>query len=265
MATMAHRISDHRRHRLSVTDVRALLRLCNDLHGGSPDPEARKRRLLEGLRRLIEADHASAVVAAFSGHDGRRGAKPAVISLVHAGAADTAPVGHPEHDGLPWAAYRGLRRRPDRRTREKSADRLPPDYCTAARASRPAQRGAAGGGDRVHSFLPQADDRLVACLTVARAPGSPRFSPRERSMVCALHAEAEWVYRAELVRVSPATRGLSPRQLDALRHLLTGKSEKQIAADLGVSYNTLHHYVKALYRHFGVTSRIEMLARWAGK
>ena len=68
-----------------------------------------------------------------------------------------------------------------------------------------------------------------------------------------------------MIHVSPDTRELPPRQLEVLTHLLTGKSEKQVAAEMRLSYNTLHHYVKALYRHFGVTSRVELLARWVGK
>ena len=55
---------------------------------------------------------------------------------------------------------------------------------------------------------------------------------------------------------------LSPRLQETLHFLLTGKSEKQIATELGLSKHTVHSYVKALYKHFGVTSRAELLARW---
>ena len=58
------------------------------------------------------------------------------------------------------------------------------------------------------------------------------------------------------------TAGLSPRHVQTLQRLLTGDSEKEIAAYLGVSRNTVHVYVKALYRHFGVASRGELLARF---
>jgi hypothetical protein len=39
-----------------------------------------------------------------------------------------------------------------------------------------------------------------------------------------------------------------------------GRSEKQVADDLHLSPHTVHEYVKALYRHFGVQSRSELLA-----
>jgi DNA-binding CsgD family transcriptional regulator len=254
---MAHRISDHRRHRLSITDVRAMLRLCNELHGAGPDPAVRKRRLLEGVRELTGADHATAAVAIFAGRGRGAAAPPEVLSAVHAstGAAATAVAGGP--DGAAWSAYRQFAP-PARRGRPGEP---PPEYCTTAPASSP---GRARAGHRVHSFLPLADGRLVACLTVGRGPNSARFSSRDRSIVCALHAEAAWLYRPDVMHVSRGTRGLSRRELEALQHLLTGKGEKQIATDMRVSYNTLHHYVKSLYRHFGVTSRIELLARSTG-
>jgi DNA-binding CsgD family transcriptional regulator len=47
-----------------------------------------------------------------------------------------------------------------------------------------------------------------------------------------------------------------------LQRLLVGDSEKQIARCLGLSRNTIHVYVKALYRGFGVSSRGELLAKF---
>jgi DNA-binding CsgD family transcriptional regulator len=50
-----------------------------------------------------------------------------------------------------------------------------------------------------------------------------------------------------------------------LQLLLAGHSEKEVARRLGVSRNTVHHYVKAIHRHFRVSSRSELLARWVRK
>lgn len=55
---------------------------------------------------------------------------------------------------------------------------------------------------------------------------------------------------------------LSPRRRETLKHLLSGDSEKQIAQKLALSRHTVHVYVKDLYRHFGASSRAELLARW---
>ncbi len=80
--------------------------------------------------------------------------------------------------------------------------------------------------------------------------------------MCILHAELAWVYRADVMLASREARALAPRERETLQHLLSGKGEKQIAREMRVSYNTVHHYVKALHRHFKVSSRSELLARW---
>jgi DNA-binding NarL/FixJ family response regulator len=55
---------------------------------------------------------------------------------------------------------------------------------------------------------------------------------------------------------------LSRRLHQTLTALLQGDSEKQVALHLGLSRHTIHAYVKGLYRHFGVNSRGELLARF---
>lgn len=55
--------------------------------------------------------------------------------------------------------------------------------------------------------------------------------------------------------------GLPPRMRQTLQYLLEGDSEKQVAAKLRISRNTVHVYVKALYRRFQVSSRGELLAK----
>jgi DNA-binding NarL/FixJ family response regulator len=55
---------------------------------------------------------------------------------------------------------------------------------------------------------------------------------------------------------------LSPRLQQTLARLLAGDSEKQVARHLALSKNTVHVYVKALYRHYNVNSRAELLAKF---
>jgi DNA-binding NarL/FixJ family response regulator len=59
-------------------------------------------------------------------------------------------------------------------------------------------------------------------------------------------------------------RGLSPRMRQTLELLLSGDGEKQVALKLKLSQHTVHVYAKSLYRHFGVSSRGELLARCLG-
>jgi DNA-binding CsgD family transcriptional regulator len=55
---------------------------------------------------------------------------------------------------------------------------------------------------------------------------------------------------------------LSPRQRQVLRLLLIGNSEKECARTIGISVNTVHVYVKAIYKQFGACSRGELLSIW---
>ncbi len=67
-------------------------------------------------------------------------------------------------------------------------------------------------------------------------------------------------------KLSPAlTTGLSPRKRDTLQLLLAGDSEKEVAIKLGLSQHTVHIHVKNLYKHLGVCSRAELMAKCLGK
>jgi pimeloyl-ACP methyl ester carboxylesterase/DNA-binding CsgD family transcriptional regulator len=58
----------------------------------------------------------------------------------------------------------------------------------------------------------------------------------------------------------PASDGLSPRELEVLRLLASGASNGRIAADLGLSINTVERHVTNVYRKLDVGSRAEATA-----
>jgi LuxR family maltose regulon positive regulatory protein len=66
-------------------------------------------------------------------------------------------------------------------------------------------------------------------------------------------------------RIAQARRAIEPaggvelsrRELTVLRHLATDRSEREIAADLYLSFNTVHSHVKSIYRKLGVSSRAD--------
>jgi DNA-binding CsgD family transcriptional regulator len=60
---------------------------------------------------------------------------------------------------------------------------------------------------------------------------------------------------------SPLT--VAQRRVTSL--LLTEKSEKEIATELGVSFSTTHKHVGEIFRSFGVNSRAGLMALWLGK
>lgn len=91
-----------------------------------------------------------------------------------------------------------------------------------------------------------------------RAWGEPQFGERERALVGAVTAECAFLRDASPVAALP------PRLRQVLSLLARGRSEKQVAAQLGLSLHTVHDYVKGLHRRLGVQSRGELLAATSG-
>jgi len=118
-----------------------------------------------------------------------------------------------------------------------------------------------GGTDHVlTSVVRVSDDGATNVIALNRAIGERDFSPREQRLVSFLHAELGRLIRGPLVSATePGFDGLSRRLRETLDSLLEGDSEKQVAARLGLSAATIHQYVTALYRHFGVGSRAQLL------
>ena len=230
---------------LTPSEVRALLRLCNALHEAPPDPAARKRRMLQALCRLLRADAAVCVVSDSGAAAGPRQRSGSVVSTASWAvspddAQALAALYRPRDGG--W----GRRGRPaSRRTVRSGYDAV--DHCVRSEVTVP---GA----------------RVRACVTLLRRPGGRRrFTDRERAVLDLFHGEMDWLYRADLPVVTSDAQDLTPRQRQTLQLLLAGNGEKQIASLMDIRPNTVHHYVKALYRHFAVTSRSELLARWVRK
>lgn len=59
----------------------------------------------------------------------------------------------------------------------------------------------------------------------------------------------------------PAAAEISERELTVLRLLSGGLSEREIGAELFLSFNTVHTHVKSVYRKLGVSSRADAVAR----
>jgi ATP/maltotriose-dependent transcriptional regulator MalT len=73
--------------------------------------------------------------------------------------------------------------------------------------------------------------------------------------------EVHTAYGVALTAHGRREEALPERELNVLRHLAGGRSECEIAAELYLSFNTVHSHVKAVYRKLGVSSRADALAR----
>jgi DNA-binding CsgD family transcriptional regulator len=58
----------------------------------------------------------------------------------------------------------------------------------------------------------------------------------------------------------PASPPLTARKREVLEHLLRGASEPTVARAMGLSVNTVHSHVKAIYREFRVNGRWRLQA-----
>ncbi len=106
---------------------------------------------------------------------------------------------------------------------------------------------------------------LYNSIWVHRPVGEPAYTRREWWIVHTVHTELASLIGGPLSAAdAPGVEGLTRRQRQTLDALLDGDSEKQIAIRLGLSRATIHEYVTAIYRHFNVASRGELLARFVG-
>ena len=228
-----------------AADVRAMLRLSHLLHT-SGDPVARKRHLLAGLCDLLNAESAISIVA----HVEPPRKRETLVSVIQHGVSRV-----PEKQIL-GRCLRSLASAP------ASTDHTPPP------AWQPIGGCARNSRSRrlLHALwrpAPGPDARIIACLCLVRSAGfASSFLARERMLLHLAHMELSWIYQADLMLATRGPASLSPRQRQTLQYLLAGHSEKEIAEKMFLSRNTVHHHVKAIHKHFAVSSRSELLAKW---
>jgi DNA-binding CsgD family transcriptional regulator len=122
-------------------------------------------------------------------------------------------------------------------------------------------RKPAGFDHSLVSVCEVSDQGAIAAILLARGLRERDFSPGEVRLLEFFHRELGPLIGRQLVSATePSPEQLSPRLRQTLACLVEGDSEKQVAARLGLSPTTVHEYVTALYRRFGVHSRGELLA-----
>jgi DNA-binding CsgD family transcriptional regulator len=102
-----------------------------------------------------------------------------------------------------------------------------------------------------------------SALQLQRADRRRDFTARDRSLVREVQSALTPMIGGPLARVTePTPMALPPSVRRVLACILEGDGDKQIAARLGLSIYTVNDYTKTIYRHFGVQSRSQLLARW---
>jgi DNA-binding CsgD family transcriptional regulator len=243
---------------LRVQDVRDAYRLIGECRDLGSDPVLWQTRFLEGLCRLIGAPMAAGgegvlvhprgelqPLTTFSAGFDAAGQKALTSFMREVGPA-----------GCPFIS---------------SLARLPGSVVTRTRAQLVPDRvwyrsrsfdyhRQSHSGRQLASFCWTGGAAAIAIVLV-RAVGEPEFAPRQQRLLDFFHAElGPLIGRALVSATEPTLERLAPRLRQTLACLLEGDSEKQVAARLGLSHATVHQYVTALYRHYKVQSRGQLLA-----
>lgn len=104
---------------------------------------------------------------------------------------------------------------------------------------------------------------LIALSLVRPLNERRDFTARQKALVQQLHEKITTLIGGSLAGFhEPSPSALPPRIRLVLRCLLEGDSDQQIAGRMRLSRYTVNEYVDRIYRHFGVQSRPELLARW---
>lgn len=123
-----------------------------------------------------------------------------------------------------------------------------------------------GYEDAIWAGFPVNED-VETYFGVLRDVDHPRFGEAERDAVAYALRGLKWFHRQQLLGhgLLAARSPLTPTERSVLQALLTGQSEKQIAAALGKSYHTTHEHVSGIFRKFNVNNRAALMALWIGK
>jgi DNA-binding NarL/FixJ family response regulator len=96
-----------------------------------------------------------------------------------------------------------------------------------------------------------------------RGRGARKFNEREQAIVDYLAETIAPMMGGSLAglrEIRPSD--LSPRLRQVLACVLEGDGDKQIAQRMDLSRHTINEYLKTIYRHFHVSGRAELMARW---
>jgi DNA-binding CsgD family transcriptional regulator len=93
-----------------------------------------------------------------------------------------------------------------------------------------------------------------------------RFSPADELVLLEALRPLRWFHRQLALAhgLALASSPVTPTQRRVLRLLLSDKSEKEIADQLGQSFHTTHEHVANIFAKFGVKGRSGLMALWLG-
>jgi DNA-binding CsgD family transcriptional regulator len=118
-------------------------------------------------------------------------------------------------------------------------------------------------GVRHHLVSPIiADGRVAGVMSVARREHGPAFSgaDREAALGCSIYASEAFARIRLSTKMAGANTAnvLTAREMQVAELITTGSSNKQIAAALCISENTVKSSLKRIFVKLSITSRVEL-------
>lgn len=247
---------------LADDDVRSMVKLLGDIAGMDDSLETKRRALVEGLARLLDADAWYWAIA----DKGAPNEQPTFKIYLKQGFGEAQfahylrALEHPEIKGIiePCIAEsecygRHITRLYQQLDLEGNFPRSDDAIGWREANSGPFifSAGAAASG-QTHG------------ICIFRFADRPLFTDRDSKNTHFLLSQVSWLHDSPWTE--PPTEQivrLSPRLQTVLNLLLQGHARKKIADQLGISPHTLGEYIKTIYSRFGVGSQASLISRFA--
>jgi DNA-binding CsgD family transcriptional regulator len=247
---------------LAEEDVRAIVRLLADVAIVQGDFADQKQALMHGLQKLIDADGWLWSITAVETVT----RKPICTGLMHSGLTEDQLAGWleasqsncPPPEDEPCFQ---LTREGKHFTRTRQQLVSDTDWYSHPAVVR--HRLGRGIDHFLYSVYPLNEPDMFSAIGFFRQVGRDAFSERESRIAHILLSEVEWLHYAEL----PGERGrkvpeLSPRERVVLIMLVEAHDKDRIAELLHISPHTVKDYMKVIYKHFSVSSQVELIHRF---
>lgn len=120
-----------------------------------------------------------------------------------------------------------------------------------------------GISDRLWAVFPVNSD-AEAYYCIDKFGERRHFNLHDRQLIARATRGIKWFHRQVLLShgLGISAKALNPTERRVLNALLSARTEKQIAADLGMTAGTTHQYAMAVYRKFSVRGRAGLMALW---
>ena len=246
---------------LPEPDVRKIVNLLGGVIAAPGDIHEKRRLLMDGLCVMIDA---TAWVWAMSEFHPDK--PPLSVGLLHGGfdearfACYLDAINHPDMQQVMRHSSLEYHRKGTHLTRTRR--QMDPDHILEASAAA-ASWEKADIGDLMVSTRPM-EGGGVSAIGIYRNLGGNPFNERQAKIAHIVLSEVPWLHFHSFPdQPSREITKLYPRHRMILNCLCEGWSRQKIADHLGLSVNTVHGYVKVIFKHFRVHSQSQLVARFS--